>query len=1065
MDITDMVVKGETLVATSDAGIIRSIDGGDTWSNTGGDIWSDSSGSVRSDSGNLLSGIFRSLGLMRNRWHIESTTRGIYATDAQRAGYSEDGVQWEFLPGPVRAVGARRGALLRLLSSGDTLYAQVDSTILESRDHGRTWQTAVENLPGEMRLVGVRSSTFYSEDPSDCSPPLRLPRELAIRCAPAMANDVRSISGWVVASTEKGVYRSAHDSSNWEPASQGIPAQVEKMVSSGNQTVAFSSNGAFIRLTGTSKWSRLPSDYDTLRDAVGHEGELSATTLFRVVHCDSFSTGCVYTALTRVHGTSTQDYSTQWIMLRSFAREDSNLVLMTNDSTQAVSLLVSHDLGQGWDVASPMPEIDSGIRLAGINYPAVYLRDSILYLRGTSYLPTETSFWASTDWGKRWIPIRGFGENNDVEVLAFAGNTAYIGTISGKLARLEWRRGIPEIRNLAADGVTGAIKHLWVDPEYPKVVIAGGDSKLFWSDNGGTNFQEVSLGERADTVELKGLFDIGGQRFLTTTRGIYLLQDNIPRAGPLGRGVSAIVEWHKRHHDALWYKPLLAVGVSVGTYAAGLLALLLMAWRRGSAALRRTRLRRVMRRVLLEAPGLSRWALFLGYRRRLGEDRIISQAGTGFFGLPAEDVTGVPIHVEEQGRTLVTRIAEAVEAQRTLLLLGSGGAGKTTVLGRLAWLALQNNLPQSLRGYRPILVPASYYRGDLTEAIADVLREQYGVDVSAETLVPQLETGAFLILFDGASEIESAEKESALDALIRQAKNVDFIRCRFVIASRPVVGYVPEVPTIRLLPLSPDVVSLLLPRYHLGPVGEARVRRQLEKFGNLPIAPLLFTLAVVDRDAASDDWTRAGLYQRYFRRLLGVDGDGGRLQWAGWRMVLGRVAGWSLLDTGLRGVGVLHEDLVARLQHPDPAIDNLSLSQRLTEFFGVKLPERSGALHLVKSLAAAGILNGGPPKRWRFAHDTFEEFFAAAHLVDTLETTGAWPNVEKWRASPERIAEFREVLSFALEMQGQHLFGGDVADYPQEWRGMETLKPLDGNVVSGAPMTTQAQAGFSANAT
>jgi hypothetical protein len=69
---------------------------------------------------------------------------------------------------------------------------------------------------------------------------------------------------------------------------------------------------------------------------------------------------------------------------------------------------------------------------------------------------------------------------------------------------------------------------------------------------------------------------------------------------------------------------------------------------------------------------------------------------------------------------------------------------------------------------------------------------------------------------------------------------------------------------------------------------------------------------------------------------------------------------------------------------------------------------------LLSRLEEAGILFRG--RRWRFAHDTFEEFFAASYLVSYFDKTDRLPSLEKWTASPEREQEFLEVIDFVGEL-------------------------------------------------
>jgi hypothetical protein len=201
-----------------------------------------------------------------------------------------------------------------------------------------------------------------------------------------------------------------------------------------------------------------------------------------------------------------------------------------------------------------------------------------------------------------------------------------------------------------------------------------------------------------------------------------------------------------------------------------------------------------------------------------------------------------------------------------------------------------------LKGFRPVLITASYYEGDLLKAAANTLRERHGVALDENLLHAQLQSGKFLILFDGITEVQ-ADKQQSLQEILRTARHADFQSCRFVIATRPLEGMPADIPTFTLQPMTAEVISVLLPRYNLGRDRESQVRRQLQSFGKKAIQPLLFTMALTQSSTeVKVSATRAKLFEAYFRRLLQAEAN--ETLWSGWRTALEGLAHRFLLSTG-----------------------------------------------------------------------------------------------------------------------------------------------------------------------
>jgi hypothetical protein len=470
------------------------------------------------------------------------------------------------------------------------------------------------------------------------------------------------------------------------------------------------------------------------------------------------------------------------------------------------------------------------------------------------------------------------------------------------------------------------------------------------------------------------------------------------------------VEWLSANRQAWW---LVSVTGLASAYLVSVGALLLLVWQGKAMLGGRTRLLSPSwligraTQLLLVAPGLGRAALFLGYRRRLAKNEVIANAGKNYFGVPAT-LGGESVLYDPSGSALHERVARELGPQRPVLVVGKGGAGKTTLLARWASLALEGRLPAPLQGFRPIFVPASYYRDDLLAAVATVLKERDGVNVTREIVSAQLQSGNFLVLFDGITEIESDDKARVLRDVLRVARSAEYQTCRFLLTTRPVEDCPAEVPAFQLQPLTADVLHALVPRTGLNVPAENRLRRQLQAFGAQPLEPMLFAMAVAESESEQVSPSRSSLYERYFQRLLRMRPNE-VLAWRGWREALETVAGWSVLETGKRGVGLRHQDLVNRVSRPtdkDGLAENLV--KRLNRLYPLNLKSE---LELLDRLSAAGLLHF--ERRWRFSHDTFEEYFAACRLVSIVDQTSRWPDLPEWKG---KEAEFLEVMRFLAEL-------------------------------------------------
>jgi predicted NACHT family NTPase len=362
-----------------------------------------------------------------------------------------------------------------------------------------------------------------------------------------------------------------------------------------------------------------------------------------------------------------------------------------------------------------------------------------------------------------------------------------------------------------------------------------------------------------------------------------------------------------------------------------------------------------------------------------------------------------------------------------VFIVGKGGAGKSTLLTHFTRLALNSQLSENLKGFCPIYVPSYYYREDLIQAITIVLRERDGVNVTKEVVNTQLQSGRFIILVDGLSEVEQGDKAQVVKDVLRIAKSAEYKPCRFILATRPLESFPGDISIVDLQPLTKEILLSLIPHCGLTMADENRLTRQLRFFDDKPLEPLLFTMAVVESATEQMSATRAGLYERYFQRLLQIKPND-ILTWRGWQDALENIAEWSLLETANRGAGLRHQDLVNRISREEEGRGlKENLVKRLNRLY--RLPIKN-ELELLDKLYSSGLLNN--ERRWRFAHDTFEEFFAASRLVSLIDQNNQWPALQEWYGKEK---DFFEIINFVVEMAESKILEKILSlDFPASWK-------------------------------
>jgi hypothetical protein len=574
-----------------------------------------------------------------------------------------------------------------------------------------------------------------------------------------------------------------------------------------------------------------------------------------------------------------------------------------------------------------------------------------------------------------------------------------------------------------SQGLVG-INDVWSDPTYPDVIYASIGGGLLYTTAPHELFRSYSFRPERHPVPVTLRFssttgtDGRSILFLGSNLGAYFVYDDLERHGWAGRLFYLLQRYQHDYSDRLWFWPITVLGGFAGAYLIGIGCLLLMLAIEMPPLVGRSWLLTLIAKPLTISPPLGRWALFLGYRRRLHKTPSLVAVRRTYFGLSARLPDQTQTAPDSSGQVLHAHILKQLNQRNCLFLVGRPGTGKTSVLSKLALLAGENGSLYPLNKLRAILIPSEFYKGNLVEAASRVLLERYRIPLdSKEMLTGQVEFGKLLFLFDGLSEV-STDRNDAASEIVHAAGLPEFQKSFFIITSRFFEG-LPEVPRIELLPLTQEAIrDVYLPSYQLAPAKEEAVLRQVAQFGrDTAIDALLFAMIISAAQSQATSMTRSQLYERYFRQALNVASEEKDSEWLGWKYLLECIGGWFSLTRGVRARGMSHFELMDLLLGKDPGRGaGEEMAPKLRQYYGIKEREE---IDLLRRLSSAGILTKA--KYWRFSHDSFEEYFCAQRIITLMEQTNEIPDLHLWFRNADDFVDivryFRESAPSEIEVK------------------------------------------------
>jgi hypothetical protein len=542
--------------------------------------------------------------------------------------------------------------------------------------------------------------------------------------------------------------------------------------------------------------------------------------------------------------------------------------------------------------------------------------------------------------------------------------------------------------------------------------------------------------DRADTMFM--LYPISGDRatgmvgndsgnlWITGINNSYYINPNRP---PVGSWADFSQHFEDQAAKKL-SEPMTWVTGALSSYAIAVLGVLALRLLPVSPVLGRNWLASLVVKPFTVSPILGRWILFLGYRARIQKETLAQEL---YFGLPATLPDGTSVPPDQEGQILCQRVLSEAARNASLLVTGRPGSGKSMLLTRIAHTCVS----QGSRRKRllPILVTADMYNGDLLESASQLLRQRYGIPLDKEDmLIGQMQVGGILFLFDGLSEV-AISRGSAVADLLQVTRMPEFKHCSLIVATRSFEGQ-PEIPTCQILPVrGEEAIELYLPRFNLPAEERVLVEGSLRAFRGEPVDVQLLTMTIESKGTGSFQ-RRFEIFQAFFQKRLGAEGSDGAERWAGWSFALENLGKWFCLDTGVKSIGLSQRATVDAMEtmawsdHGKGSARNLVTELRDT--FNI---EMTSSVAVLNYLRTAGILVR--IDRWKFAHDSFEEFFCASFLARSALEGHLLASLPLWLARPEELTEVFRFLSETLDAERRNRIAAR-GNLPKLWTDILT---------------------------
>ena len=358
-----------------------------------------------------------------------------------------------------------------------------------------------------------------------------------------------------------------------------------------------------------------------------------------------------------------------------------------------------------------------------------------------------------------------------------------------------------------------------------------------------------------------------------------------------------------------------------------------------------------------------------------------------------------------------TTSRKVLDDHKNIFVYGEPGSGKTSYL---QWIALKCSEGILLQEYVPIFVEirqfATTNRGGTLFSFFENMFERWGFSASETRRI--LEFGRAVFIFDGLDETPDSERdriEIMIEALLR-----DYDKCRYILSSRLAVHF-PFFGTFQKVIVAPLHAKQHIPEF---------VRRWFSQPGKqIEMAQLMLEKLQSKQYQGIRELSRRPVLLKLLCIVFEVDGDFPTRRVDIFRSGISEMTRPKAnLETYISSIPRLQEhhiynilcrvasyffvDLKVQILFETRDVERI-IQSYFQEVHGINRDEVPGDTILNRIEQSNGLLVRWAQNFCAFSHLTYQEFFTAAHLVNTSTYTDVYQHLydSRWKFVTGLVAE------------------------------------------------------------